>query len=331
MELIKVYGHKSIIQRLKRAVEKNTLPPFMIFSGESGIGKQLTAFYLAQFVFCSQKLDPCGVCESCRKTAGKNHPAVMLISPSGLNIKIDSCAKIKSFLSLQSFFPRRFILVDQAHRMNIQSQNSLLKLLEEPPENTHFILITSQASRLLSTIRSRAQTIHFQKLKLEDLKQVLPEETEESLKTCLGRLDRLHQWKGKEALQEEIFNFWRDFCSKKPLSKNLLSWIKNRESALLTARTFQELIRDARVAPLDSKQWIYPDQEKVYEKMAVWPAAVLDWLFEKALQLERDILSYLDCVLCFENFWQSAFWKIHQRAAAAVPAGLPQNQSEVQK
>lgn len=78
-------------------------------------------------------------------------------------IKISSIRDIKKFLSFSyDDLKYRVILVSQAHLMNEEAQNALLKNLEEPPEGVIFILCTSSPEKLRETIRSRCWTIHFQ-------------------------------------------------------------------------------------------------------------------------------------------------------------------------
>jgi DNA polymerase-3 subunit delta' len=94
--------------------------------------------------------------------------------PKANNIKINSIRDIKRFLVLDySDVTKRFIIIDEAHLMNEEAQNALLKNLEEPPENIIFILCTSQDFRLRPTIVSRCWQINFDPLSEEDLAQIL--------------------------------------------------------------------------------------------------------------------------------------------------------------
>ena len=70
---------------------------------------------------------------------------------------------------------RRIIIIDYTERMGTQAQNAFLKLLEEPGKNTHFILLTHEVSKLLPTIRSRAQHLEIQPATLAQSENVLDE------------------------------------------------------------------------------------------------------------------------------------------------------------
>jgi DNA polymerase III subunit delta' len=96
--------------------------------------------------------------------------------PKANNIKISSIREIKKFLTLDfTDLKYRVILISQAHLMNEESQNALLKNLEEPPENVIFILTTAYPSRLRETIRSRCWKITFDPLLEENIIKILTE------------------------------------------------------------------------------------------------------------------------------------------------------------
>ena len=94
--------------------------------------------------------------------------------PRAFNIKISSVRDIKKFLSLDySDILYRFIIISDAHLMNEEAQNALLKSLEEPPEGVIFILTTPYPSLLRETIISRCWNINFQPLNNFDVKEIL--------------------------------------------------------------------------------------------------------------------------------------------------------------
>ncbi|MBT8378601.1 MAG: AAA family ATPase [Ignavibacteria bacterium] len=102
------------------------------------------------------------------------NPFHKIYLPKANNIKISSIRDIKKFLSLDfSEIERRFIIINDAHLMNEEAQNALLKNLEEPPENVIFILCTSQVSKLRRTIISRCWRINFDPLAEKDIAYIL--------------------------------------------------------------------------------------------------------------------------------------------------------------
>lgn len=120
-------------------------------------------------------------------------------------ITVDEVRRLKGFFALSSADGgRRVVIVDCADDMNTQAANALLKLLEEPPENTTILLISHQPSRLLPTIRSRCRELRLRPLATPDLAEALAQagaegrENAEALATLSGgsvggamRLDQL--------------------------------------------------------------------------------------------------------------------------------------------
>lgn len=103
----------------------------------------------------------CGGCLSCKLIQEGNHPDVKVVSPDGLSIKIDQVRGIQHDMSYK---PRhykgfRVTILENAEKMTQEAQNSFLKLLEEPPANVVFILVTGNPQGLLPTVRSRCQLI----------------------------------------------------------------------------------------------------------------------------------------------------------------------------
>jgi DNA polymerase-3 subunit delta' len=103
-----------------------------------------------------------------------NNPYYSISIPKATTIKVNSVRDIKKFLSLDySEIAYRTILISDAHLMNDESQNALLKALEEPPEGVVFILTTPYPSFLRETIRSRCWNINFQPLGYADIENIL--------------------------------------------------------------------------------------------------------------------------------------------------------------
>jgi len=182
-----IHGHKELLNTLLNAVEKKLLHHALLFTGPSGVGRKKSAFAIAQNLLCEKQHPACGQCISCSQVVAKKNQNILYIEPDGLHIKVDQIRSISQFLALQSFASARVIIIDSAQQMNIQAANSLLKVLEEPPKNVYFILITSHLSTLPITIRSRTQIIHFKPLKTEDIKNIIKknnniQKTKEKLK-----------------------------------------------------------------------------------------------------------------------------------------------------
>lgn len=182
-----IVGHRALRQRLLDRLQAGRIRGSLLFTGPEGIGKRRVALELAQREICFRR-NACGQCEGCRMFAGDDLPFelpnLLRITPEGKAgvIRIDQIREGLDSAN-QPRFSRgviewaflsppmgchRWILVEEAHRLNESSGNILLKTLEEPPPGTHFILVTHRPEALLPTIRSRCERIPFAPLPPEE-------------------------------------------------------------------------------------------------------------------------------------------------------------------
>lgn len=175
-------GHRSVRQRLLERVEAGRMGGSLLFTGPEGVGKRRVAMELAQRELCFRRT-ACGQCEGCRMFKGEQLPVelpnLLRIAPEGKAglIRIGSIREddlVEGGViqwAHRAPAPRchRWILVEDAHRLNGASANMLLKVLEEPPPGTHFLLVTHRPEAMLQTIRSRCERIPFLPLSDEDV------------------------------------------------------------------------------------------------------------------------------------------------------------------
>jgi len=164
-------GHQTSIAFLQAAVKNKRLAHAYLFHGEEAIGKRLTALRLAQALSCEQPsdadgLDSCGACRSCRQIEAHTHPDFFVIEPdpeqATRQIKIEQVREIEHQIMYRPLIgERKICLIDDADRMTIGAANALLKTLEEPPEHSLFLVISSRPAALPATIRSRCQALRF--------------------------------------------------------------------------------------------------------------------------------------------------------------------------
>ena len=177
MPFADILGHDRIVEVLRRSLRGGKTAHSYLFEGVPGCGRKKTALSLIQALFCTALPDDaCGVCPSCRKVEGGNHPDIHLLSPlpDKRDISVDQLREMQRELSLRPYeAPRKACIIDPAERLNVSSANSLLKTLEEPPGNALIILLTENAGMLLSTVRSRCQLIRFAPLSPEHVLTLL--------------------------------------------------------------------------------------------------------------------------------------------------------------
>src|SRR5207253_3027505 len=169
-------GNRKIIERLRRKLREDRFPHGVIFSGPEGVGKHTCALMVAKALNClkAEAGDFCDECTSCRKINSGVHPDVMMISveEEATQIKIAQIRRLLDLLQLQPLEGRnKIFIIDPADMLNAEAANALLKGLEEPPENTFFILITVNVHELLLTVRSRSQVYNFTPLTLDEIRQ----------------------------------------------------------------------------------------------------------------------------------------------------------------
>lgn len=154
-------------QQLVQRVSENRLPHAMLFCGIEGLGKFEVARQFAQSLLCEQPDDKhvaCKQCRSCTQFIAKTHPDFQQIEPEeeGKSVKVSQIRGLTEQFTLSSHYGRyRVAIIRPADAMNLAAANSLLKSLEEPPENTLIILVSSDHASLPSTILSRCQRVHF--------------------------------------------------------------------------------------------------------------------------------------------------------------------------
>jgi DNA polymerase-3 subunit delta' len=169
-------GNRKTIERLRTKLREGRFPHGLIFSGPEGWGNIRAHSAIAKALNCLKATadgDFCDACASCRKIGSGTHPDVMTITleDEAAQIKIAQVRQLLGMLELQPLEGRnKVFIIDPADLLNAEAANALLKGLEEPPENSFFILITVNVHELLLTVRSRCQVYNFTPLTLEEIR-----------------------------------------------------------------------------------------------------------------------------------------------------------------
>ncbi|MBR1407895.1 MAG: DNA polymerase III subunit delta' [Clostridia bacterium] len=161
-------GQSAHIARLHREFSARAFSHAYLFAGPEGTGKRSVARLLAMAALCERGMDgPCGECGPCRRVLADTHPDVHTVQPEKgkRDITVGVMRSVLDEVNVHSFEDgAKIFLIPDADKMNSQAQNSLLKTLEEPPENTVFILSTARPAALLPTVRSRLRLVRFHAL-----------------------------------------------------------------------------------------------------------------------------------------------------------------------
>jgi DNA polymerase-3 subunit delta' len=172
-----IVGQPQAVRYLLNSIRNRRLAHAYLFAGGEGVGKTSCAISLVQAFNCEGGVeDGCGSCSACRKVMQFNSPDFTRIEPGGAArvIAISDIRRLRREIYLQPVEGKyKVFLLSCAERMNEESGNALLKVLEEPPEKSLLILSTSHPHLLLPTILSRCQVVAFRKLAPEEVAEVL--------------------------------------------------------------------------------------------------------------------------------------------------------------
>lgn len=204
MSFDRIIGQEHVKTQIRAWLSAERLPHAVLVSGPEGVGKRHLAMELAKAVNCRQGPDPCDRCSSCHKIDSLSHPDfhTLLPLPTG-STKMDSAQVLTglreatlTYLANEEQVPRnsniarehiriihremtyaptearrRIAVAFAADCMHPAGANSLLKILEEPPKQAVFMLVTAHPDRLLPTVLSRTQRLHLKPLTRAELKR----------------------------------------------------------------------------------------------------------------------------------------------------------------
>ncbi len=189
----RVIGQEKAVRLLQRALEGQRFPHAWLFVGPKHVGKLTLALDLACALNCLGEEKPCGNCSPCRRTLSGNHPDVQLIERQDKEIGIAEIRELQQSVSLKPYEGNfRVFIINGAQYLSEEASNCFLKVLEEPPPATVFILLTQDADSLLPTIVSRCQKVELLPLPLPSLKRMLQEQfgADEPQAEVLSRLSQ---------------------------------------------------------------------------------------------------------------------------------------------
>ncbi len=156
-------GQEHVRTTLENAISQQRIAHGYIFSGQRGTGKTTVARILARCLNCVQgpTITPCGVCASCLEVTAGNSPDVIEIDAAS-NRGINEMRELRENVRYRPARDRyKVFIVDEAHQITSEAFNALLKTLEEPPEWAVFMLCTTEAHKIPTTIASRCQQFSF--------------------------------------------------------------------------------------------------------------------------------------------------------------------------
>ena len=299
---------RPLIERFQTA---QALHSTLLFTGVEGVGKKSLILYFIQLLFCDRSLFaqsgaqeaeislfgdlmpaavaptpteivPCGECKSCVRAKADQWLDLFWYEPEmneeGTRLgthKIEPFRELKSKLGLgPSEEPFKVVVIAEADRMTPQAANSILKMLEEPPQNWMFLLTASDSSRLLPTILSRCNEIKLTPLSPDQIFAILKSSRGQdysaareaiAARAAMGSLTRALSY-----LDEEVWKLrdqWLGFFSSPShewmkLIERLSTGQKDLHLALdLLESIFSDLLQAQILGP--SYVWIHEDQKNL--------------------------------------------------------------------
>jgi len=175
--LNEVVGQDHVTGPLRRALENDRVHHAYLFSGPRGCGKTSTARILARSLNCEigPTPDPCGQCQSCLDLAPNGSGSLDVIElDAASHGGVDDTRDLRERAMYAPASSRyKIYIIDEAHMVTPAGFNALLKLVEEPPEHVRFIFATTEAEKVLPTIRSRTHNYTFRLVPAKILQQHL--------------------------------------------------------------------------------------------------------------------------------------------------------------
>ena len=160
-----IIGQKENLQILDNSILTNQVQNAYIFYGGPGVGKTTAARVFAKKQIClnlDEDNEPCGKCDACVDYADNPYTAGVIEIDGASNASINEIRALKNGVKFAPKYKKNIVIIDEAQDVKGPGASALLKVLEEPPAHTVFILITTDYMSILEAIRSRCSPFYFQ-------------------------------------------------------------------------------------------------------------------------------------------------------------------------
>ncbi|MCI2049010.1 MAG: DNA polymerase III subunit [Lachnospiraceae bacterium] len=167
-----VIGQEQITAHLQKSLQDGRISHAYILDGPEGIGKRMLADIFAQTLLCSSPEkdssglpEPCEKCDSCIQAQTGNNPDIIHVThEKEKTFRVDEVRAVRDDIVIRPVGAYKVYILEDAHLMNPQAQNALLKTLEEPPSYAVLMLLADGTQNFLPTILSRAVTLRLKQV-----------------------------------------------------------------------------------------------------------------------------------------------------------------------
>ena len=224
-----VKGQDKAARVLRAILKSGKIPSVFLFSGPDGVGKKLIAQIFVKTILCETKDKDQGPCESCPNCLAVEqgvHPDFKIVDAAyqaslrdeevskQRSLRVDTIRHLRSEMSMEPLMGgwKAAVIVD-AESLEIESSNALLKILEEPPRKTFWILLSSRPQALPKTVLSRALKISFAPISKKWVKEILDSrgvQSNAAVELCAGSVGKALEFSKREN--------WPGVLTESPLS-----------------------------------------------------------------------------------------------------------------
>lgn len=193
----KIIGQSFAKKYLSNSIKKDKINHAYLFEGIDGVGKSTFAKEFAKYLLKTEHIE--------------NSPDYINIEPQGASIKIAQIRNLQTDVIIKPHGDYKIYVINNAEKMTMESQNALLKTLEEPPIYVIIILITNNKNSLLDTIKSRCDIVKFLPIPLVELKRYLEDRgIDEKKSSMLSTFSRGSISKALELSESSDFMIMRE-------------------------------------------------------------------------------------------------------------------------
>ncbi|PTF10148.1 DNA polymerase III subunit delta' [Staphylococcus equorum] len=297
-------------ERLTKAYQSNKLSHAYLFEGDDGQTMQQVAIDFTKLILCDQD-NQCQL-----KVETFNHPDFMYISSEENTIKKD---QIEQLLHHMNQLPiegdYKVYIIESFEKLTIQGENSILKFLEEPPENTIAILLTTKPEQILDTIHSRCQHVYFKPINKANFINRLVERdisrpVAELLSTYTTQIETavtLNEETDFMALRKSVIKWCQLLLTNRPMALiaivDLLKQAKNRKLQMVTLAAVNGFFQDVMHAKVGmTDDMIYQDLQvdvQEYTKKLTYNQIIL--MYDQITEAHKKLNQNVNPTLVFEQ------------------------------